>query len=129
MFITYMIETTTGAIVDAGVDNEFIGDEAINHLITYLKQSFKENPSLIPQITGDPGNPSFLLVIEKRADKKDADYIFRPKPFTYKEIEKIRKKLPNFTKTDHHKLTSDVLLLIKTRGRFTIKAKSHPSIK
>ena len=125
MFITYLIETTTGAIVDAGVDNEFIGDEAINHLITYLKQSFKENPSLIAQLTGEPGNPSFLLVIEKRADKKDSDYIFRPEPFTYKEIEKLRKKLPNFTKTDHHKLTSDVLLLIKTRGRFTIRAKTR----
>lgn len=118
MYITYLIDAYSGKIVDANADNEFTGVNAFENLTTFIKTSFKTNPSLMPQLHGQPLNPPFLFAVEKRLDKKDENYIFYPSPFTEIERKALEKLLPNSSFLKKHTIVSQPLMLIKTRYRF-----------
>lgn len=115
MYITYLIDASNGEIVDANADNEFSGDWALQNVAAFIKNILKTNRALVPQPYGEPLNPAFLLVVEKRNDKKDENYIFPPQPLDEKEIIALRKVLPNMVVSRKYMAISQPMLLIKTR--------------
>lgn len=131
MLLVYLIDTLTGEIVDAGVDNEFSGKDAIHNLVRYLKDITAKYAPLHSQDINDASPPYFLLVIEKREDKRGDGYIFKPVPFLKIEVELIQKlKNLNFflRKKEPHKLISHELLLIKTKGRLVVKSQTRKGL-